>query len=234
MAVTGVSCTPEAARNLLAEDLLSEDHLAELTFDDEAIRVQSRICGLHAVVVFDDARRLESSRMVRRQLKKFPYMRPLIVFLKQFFHQRSLLEAPEGLGSHLLVVLVSLFLQSLPHEQNDDTGSCAGMSLGQFLIELFRHYGKEFEYDIQALSAGGCKVICELPGSNVEPSRHRVDADADRDVSTFLYVASAGRHKLCLNVSEVQKLFAHGFHCLCDLLRRSSPDSPAVSPVVGR
>ena len=232
VAVTSVPCTPDAAMNLLAEDLLYERHVEEVTFDGEGVRVQSRHCGLRAVVVFNETRRLESSRLVRKQLKKFPHMRPLILFLKHFFLQRALHKAPEGLSSHLLVVLVSLFLRTFPHEKNDDAACSLGMSLGQFLVELFRHYGKEFDYDIQCLSAGGCTVIDEMSGSMSQSSRLGDDAVADDAGSTLLFLSSTCTGKVCLNVSAVRDLFAHGFHCLSHLLQKSSPNASMLCPLL--
>lgn len=89
---------------------------------------------------------------------KYPSLRPLVIVMKAFLRQRSLNDTyTNGIGSFLLVILVTAFLQ---YEERTKSKK---KTLGELLIRLLTFYGEEFNYKEMGISVGGEGMLFYKP-----------------------------------------------------------------------
>ena len=144
------------ALKMLSDRMLRAGELADVEVVDKArvpiAKLVEAKTGLQAdISVSSEADPLETSRYIKQHLEKYPVMRPMIMFLKFYLAQRDLNETYKGgIGSYLLTFMVLHLLRR--HEACHDAGKYAKTSLGHFLIDFFRYYGKEFRYDSHGIS----------------------------------------------------------------------------------
>jgi len=84
---------------------------------------------------------------------KYKCLRPLVLVMKAFLRQRGLNDTHTGgIGSFLVVVLVTAFLQ---HQIKQQTGIQKERTLGEILYDLLAFYGEEFNYRELGISIVG-------------------------------------------------------------------------------
>mmetsp|Transcript_114862 Transcript_114862/g.228603 ORF Transcript_114862/g.228603 Transcript_114862/m.228603 type:complete len:874 (+) Transcript_114862:36-2657(+) len=152
---------PTTALKMLAERMLQKGELSRLKLIQSAsvpvLKVQQKSTGVWADIVINRVDGLEVSAFVREQMQLFPALAPLVLFLKLFLLQRKLNDASAGgIGSYILVCLVTSFLQRHPSARSARAHSTT--SLGNLLLDFLRHYGQEFRYGTTGISVanGGC------------------------------------------------------------------------------
>ncbi|KAG5720640.1 Poly(A) RNA polymerase cid14 [Termitomyces sp. T112] len=85
-----------------------------------------------------------------------PALRPLVLLLKGFLHQKRLSDAPRGaLGSYALVCLCIHFLQANPSNRPQEyiDKPMESESLGFLLIDFMFYYGLTFDYATSYVSS---------------------------------------------------------------------------------
>jgi len=137
-------------------------------------------------------------------------VKPLVLFLKVFLLQRGLHEtASGGMGSFLLVCTVISFLQRHEHAKNSDLSSRT--TLGQYLLEFFRHYGHEFPYATSGISL-------KDGGALFERAEHAWAAGARAGQATLCVespldsVVDIGA--LCFKISILRASFTYAYNVL--------------------
>lgn len=103
--------------------------------------------GLHVDISINQDSALETTQFIRKTLKDWQVMRPLILVLKMMLRQLDLGETYKGgIGSYMLFTMVLSYLQSIcwdhPEERLD------GLNLGTLLVGFFERYiSWNYEYD---------------------------------------------------------------------------------------
>lgn len=112
----------------LAKSLLRKGMAKNLQVISKArvpiIKFEEQPSGYNFDISFDVANGPEAAANVRDLMKRLPSMKPLVLVLKVFLHQRQLNEVYSGgLGSYALLVMVASFLQMHPTRgTGDDDG----------------------------------------------------------------------------------------------------------------
>merc|ERR1719198_2134647 len=155
VAVLDVPCRPATAMKILADKMLAQEEISWLEIIESAkvpvAKLRSQSCGLRADVVFNQPDGIKTSQFIRDRCKEYPQMRHLLIFLKYFLLQRGLHETyTGGMGSYLLCSFVLHFLQR--HPSMADPKLYSTTSLGHYLYDLFRYYGREFKYETLGIS----------------------------------------------------------------------------------
>jgi len=223
--LTGLRVT--TAMKQLAERLLERQELSKVEVIQSAkvpvMKVQQRSTGLMADIVMNKTDGMETAAFIREQIRIFPPLAPLVLFLKLFLAQRNLHETyMGGLGSYLLVCVVLSFLQLHPSAQFARAHSVS--TLGKLLLDFFRYYGQEFRY--------GSMGISVLDGGSL----------FDREKRGFTTRTRSGQATLCLEspadpsldigsrvfkIGIIRAAFNHGYHVLSTLFlsKESIPGS---------
>ena len=90
---------------------------------------------------------------IKALIAKYPPLKPLVLVVKAFLRERRLNETYRGgIGSFLLVLLTTAFLQQLCKENKD---ALAKTTLGMLLIKFFRFYGYDFNHEELGISIVG-------------------------------------------------------------------------------
>lgn len=116
----------------------------------KSIDAQTKLC---VDICVDQLGGLDSAQVVINYLQEFKQLRPLVLVIKYFLTQKDLNETfTGGVGSYLTTLMVVSFLQVWKNN--------VGMHLdnyGVLLIEFFKLYGKDFNYNsVGLLPARGC------------------------------------------------------------------------------
>ncbi|CAL8469529.1 g9070 [Coccomyxa elongata] len=122
------------------------------------IKFEDTQSGVNFDISFDAANGPEAAEYVRALMQKLPPMRPLVLILKVFLHQRELNEVYQGgIGSYALLVMVAAFL--LLHPSRGGPGGDVDLeaNLGVLLMDFLRLYGR-------ALNAIDVGVSCRKGG----------------------------------------------------------------------
>jgi DNA polymerase sigma len=102
-----------------------------------------------------------TSEWVKSQLVKFPALKPLVLFLKVYLMLRSFNEPfYGGIGSYLLVVLVTAFIKNHASFRNRTVYSAC--NLGHLLFDFFKFYGEELDEERVGIASNG----------SLQPNRH--------------------------------------------------------------
>jgi len=143
----------------LARELRKEEWVVQITPIETAtmpiIKLLSRDEGIPTDITFDCAmqengvpqhRGLRSVELTRRYASETPKLRPLLLVLKQFLHERGLNNPyTGGLGSYCLVLMLKTFLSLF-----DASGNV--LDEGGALVAFFRYYGTVFDYSTTGIS----------------------------------------------------------------------------------
>ena len=117
------------------------------------IKFTDRLTGHPVDISFNIASGLDGARFLKEQLKLFPALRPLLLFLKLFLDLRGLNEVFRGgLGSFSAACLLISFFQLHPLMQLDYIR--AEDNLGILLLEFLELYGRMLHYDKVGISVG--------------------------------------------------------------------------------
>jgi len=152
--VEGVPVAPASAMRALSMAMVSGNQIGRADIIDTAkvpiVKLQSKVCGLHADVVINKPDGVDSSLFVVDCLQDFPQMRPVLLFLKCFLLQHGLHETyTGGMGSYLLTMVVLHFYQK-----------CAARTdtISTHLLQFFNYYSVDFQYASSGISVlnGGC------------------------------------------------------------------------------
>eukprot|EP00811_Abedinium_folium_P024091 NODE_3381_length_2046_cov_3.501303.p1 GENE.NODE_3381_length_2046_cov_3.501303~~NODE_3381_length_2046_cov_3.501303.p1 ORF type:complete len:636 (+),score=231.68 NODE_3381_length_2046_cov_3.501303:95-2002(+) len=226
---TGIRATTAMKR--LAEKLLEASEVSRVELIQSAkvpvLKLQQRSTGLWADVIVDRSDGLESSRFVQEQLRLFPSLAPLTLFLKLFLLQRGLHETfLGGMGSFLLVCTIISFLQSHPSARELRAHSSA--TLGNLLFDFFRYYGQEFRYHSVGISVlnGGYLFDRVARGWAVASRVGQASLCLESPVEPGVDLGSR-----CSKIGVVRASFTHAYHALGALfLRKDAPGHSLISP----
>ncbi|CAE7375508.1 Tent4a [Symbiodinium natans] len=214
------------------DHLLSQGEISWLEIIETAkvpvVKVRSQSCGLRADVVFSQPDGMESSKFIRSQLKEYPQMKPLLLFLKYFLLQRGLHETyTGGMGSYLLCNVVLHFLQRHPSFRS--TRQYAGTSLGHLLFDFLKYYGQEFNYMTQGISVlDGGSTFAKASRFPEKKQRGPVQLCLESPLAPDMDLGGA-----CFRMHILRNLFHHGFHCVCHLfVSRSPPEVSMLCPLL--
>lgn len=122
----------------------------------------------HAVdISFNIASGLDGARFLKEQLKIYPALRPLLLFLKLFLDLRGLNEVFRGgLGSFSTACLLISFFQLQPLIQLGYLR--AEDNLGVMLLEFLELYGKLLHYEKVGISVGIDRKSAEISDIDAE------------------------------------------------------------------
>lgn len=209
---------PTTALKMLAERMLQKGELSRLELIQSAnvplLKVQQKNTGVWADIVVNRVDGLEVSAFIREQMHLFPALRPLVLFLKLFLLQRKLNDASVGgMGSYILVCLVTSFLQRHPSARSAKAHSTT--SLGNLLLDFLRHFGREFRYGTTGISVanGGCLFDRAARGwtGSTRTGQVTLSLESPTDSSTDIGAS-------VLNMGIVRAAFNHGYLALGALL----------------
>jgi len=94
--------------------------------------------------------------------EKYIALKPLVIIMKAFLRQKGLNDTHiGGIGSFLLLVLVTAFLQYTIKENQEKN-----ITLGKLLLELLSFYGKNFNYRKLGISIVGDGMLFNKPCFN--------------------------------------------------------------------
>jgi len=235
IAVLDVPDAAPKAMKMLANRLLADGEISWLEIIESAkvpvVKVRAQASGIRADIVFNQPDGIETSRFVRERCEEFPQMRPMLVFLKYFLMQRGLHETyTGGMGSYLLCNVVLHFLQRHPSKRN--AKHYRATSLGHYLYDFLKYFGKEFAYETKGISVldGGCTFD--------KAKSVFVNANRRGDHSARLCLESPLGHALdlgapCFRIAVIKNLFIHGLQCLSHLLvTRPGPEASLLCPLL--
>ncbi|KAF8821238.1 Dna-directed Dna polymerase [Cardiosporidium cionae] len=115
------------------------------------IKFMDRSSGIRVDVCIDEESALRTSEFVREQLKRYPHLRPLIIFSKLFLQQRQFGDTfTGGVGSYLLFVMCLAFLQL--NANLSSYKSTKKLSLGHLLFQFYRFFGCDYNYEMIGIS----------------------------------------------------------------------------------
>jgi len=112
------------------------------------IKLQEKHSKINVDISFNRTNGIYCVKLVKFLMKKYPELKPLILILKAFLKSRELNETYHGgVGSFLLTMLATSYLQRMYKRGGTDK-----MDLGYHLVEFFKLYGHEFNYDQVGIS----------------------------------------------------------------------------------
>lgn len=143
----------------LLVDVMTRERFGVCTAQYENTRVPvvkmlEAVTGCRVDICFDQRHVEDSVAVVRRCLRAFPEMRPLVLVLKHFMLERQLnIVYSGGLSSHALVIMVAHLLKYYPLPA--DLESVEDGLLAVRLVQFFYLYGIEFNTvrDVVSLQA---------------------------------------------------------------------------------
>ena len=114
--------------------------------------------GISMDISFNVADGYCAVRPTKVLIDKYSALRPLVILMKAFLRQRALNNThSKGIGSFLLVVLITAFLQY------QDKVFTKEKNLGELFIDLLTFYGEQFNYREQGISIIGDGTIFYKP-----------------------------------------------------------------------
>lgn len=131
------------------------------------IKFIDRLTGHPVDISFNIASGLDGARFLKEQLRIFPALRPLLLFLKLFLDLRGLNEVFRGgLGSFSTACLLISFFQLHPLIQLGYLR--AEDNLGILLLEFLELYGKLLHYEKVGISVGIDRKSAEISDIDTE------------------------------------------------------------------
>lgn len=131
------------------------------------IKFTDRLTGHPVDISFNIASGLDGARFLKEQLKIYPALRPLLLFLKLFLDLRGLNEVFRGgLGSFSTACLLISFFQLHPLIQLGYLK--AEDNLGILLLEFLELYGKLLHYEKVGISVGIDRKSAEISDVDAE------------------------------------------------------------------
>lgn len=115
------------------------------------VKFVDKLTGLKVDVSFDNMSGVTAIDTFLSWKAQYPMMPILVTLIKQFLLMRGLNEPVSGgIGGFSVICLVVSMLQLMPQVQSRTLE--LGHNLGEALLEFFELYGKQFEYEKNAIS----------------------------------------------------------------------------------
>ncbi|CCD22769.1 non-canonical poly(A) polymerase TRF5 NDAI_0A06140 [Naumovozyma dairenensis CBS 421] len=174
------------------------------------IKFVEKSSQIHIDVSFERTNGVEAAKLIREWLSATPGLRELILIVKQFLSARRLNDVHTGgLGGFTIICLVYSFLSMHPRIKTNDIDPLE--NLGVLLIEFFELYGKNFAYDLVAISLldGYPSYIPKSEWRSLLPTRSSFTlaiqdpGDASNNISRSSF-----------NLRDIKKAFAGAFDLL--------------------
>jgi len=140
--------TIETARVPVIKLLSKTERLpTDITFIDQKFATASSVSENHL-----HHNGLAARDLVRNLLKQSPFLRPLVLILKTFMHERCL-NSPYtgGLSSYCLVLMVHSFLLRFGNPNDPHKPK----TLSVLLLQFLEYYGKMFDYTRMGVTVRG-------------------------------------------------------------------------------
>lgn len=118
------------------------------------VKFIDRATGLRVDVSFENLGGVKAIDTFLRWKKEYPAMPILVTVIKHFLLMRGLNEPVNGgLGGFSVICLVVSMLQLMPQVQSRSL--IPEHHLGEMLLEFFELYGRNFDYEVNAISLTG-------------------------------------------------------------------------------
>lgn len=174
------------------------------------IKVTDRETGIQCDISFATTNGIENVKHIQSYLKRYPCLRPLMMTIKCFLHQRALNEVHEGgIGSYLLLLSIVSHLQMIPVNFPDMKRREFIANLGSLLLSYFQLYGKLFNYMKTGVSVRNDGYYYEkaerFPFETKRPNLLSVEDPRDEE-------NELGRNSFA--ISRVRSAFSQGYECL--------------------
>lgn len=205
------------------------------------IKFEEEISGYAFDISFDVANGPEAAQNVRDMMAEIPPMRPLVMILKVFLHQRDLNEVYQGgLGSYALLVLMATHLLAHPSRRstagggnNNNNSYKEGSSsdyagegnLGILLVDFFRLYGRALNPSVVGVSCrkgGGFFHKSSRSGFNNLERPYLFAVEDPNDATNDL-----GRNSH--NISRVRMAFDYAY---CQLIAPSKQGTSLLKRII--
>mmetsp|Transcript_11533 Transcript_11533/g.25635 ORF Transcript_11533/g.25635 Transcript_11533/m.25635 type:complete len:395 (+) Transcript_11533:138-1322(+) len=110
------------------------------------VKLDHRLSGISVDICINNDSGLRTGKLIRRFVRQFPPLRPMVLVLKLFLAQRRLNDTYHGgIGSFLLTMMIVSFLQMKQRNALFRT-QVPSWNLGTLLMEFFHLYGIAFNY----------------------------------------------------------------------------------------
>jgi len=231
--IEGVRAT--TAMKKLAELLLEREEVSKIEIIQSAkvpvMKVQHRNTGLMADIVVNRTDGLETAQFIDEQMRLFPALSPLVLFLKLFLSQRNLHETfMGGMGSYVLVCVVLSFLQHHKSAQSSHLHSVT--TLGNLLLDFFRYYGQEFRYAATGISVREGGSLFDRAKRGWTATTRSGQATLCLESPTEPSLDIGGR---IFKIGLVRAAFNHGYQVLSALfLAKKPPEGSLLCPFLLR
>ncbi|KAI9141051.1 hypothetical protein BKA69DRAFT_1028900, partial [Paraphysoderma sedebokerense] len=209
--------TPDQRRHLtvpnlhkLAGALRKTDEYDKIDVIDRArvpiLKCVNRAIGYPIDISFNLTSGVKTAAVVKKYVADFPALRPLVMVLKHFLHQRELNEVfSGGIGSYTLVTMMLNFLNMHPMLQMRMMDP--SKNLGVLLIEFFELFGKNLNYEEVTVCWDGYKNKTDCGFLQGENRRHYLSVQDPLDKSNDLSRGAFGSNL-------IRSAFAHAFDTL--------------------
>eukprot|EP00871_Galdieria_phlegrea_P004891 jgi/Galph1/5402/GphlegSOOS_G4065.1 len=174
------------------------------------IKVTDRDTGLQCDICFGQREGIKNVACIRKYLRKYPPLRPLLLVIKCFLHQHALNEVYEGgFGSYLLLLSIVSHLQLYPMNFPLSKRRNFIHNLGSLLLSYLQLYGRLLNY----MTTG----ICLREGGYYYEKKKRYPFEATRPNLLSLEDPRDSANELGRNsfaASRVRSVFSQGYECL--------------------
>eukprot|EP00826_Nyctotherus_ovalis_P011627 TRINITY_DN13025_c0_g1_i5.p1 TRINITY_DN13025_c0_g1~~TRINITY_DN13025_c0_g1_i5.p1 ORF type:complete len:184 (+),score=39.62 TRINITY_DN13025_c0_g1_i5:158-709(+) len=138
---------------------------------------------------------LKSVKPIKKLLETYPPLKWLVIVLKAFLRERGCNQTfTSGIGSFLLVVMVTGFLQ---YEKRRKQDKFIEETLGELLIKFFKFYGLDFNYHDLGMSVLGAGFLYKKSSSDSElavENPEAIEKDIGFPARAFEMIASIFRN----------------------------------------
>eukprot|EP00347_Sterkiella_histriomuscorum_P022131 403331574 len=171
------------------------------------IKITDSEFGVNVDISFNRTNGVYCVKLVKQLLQMFPELKPLMMVLKCFLKSRQLNEPYSGgVGSFLLTMMVTSFLQ-----RQYKLGNTNNLDLGKQLLDFFKLYGTEFNYQHVGISIrdGGFYYQKYKRGweGRDERSYERLSVENPQDPEVDIGGSA-------FNIKRVQRAFQHAYDTL--------------------
>jgi len=227
---------PKNAIYLLSRTLKSRNLVQEMEVIDSAripiIKLRLKMCPYQIDISFNEPGGPATGFMIRKLVKEMPVLKPLVLVIKYFLHQRNINETYRGgIGSHLCLCMVVSVIQQIRKQltaskdlESDRVEELE--DLGTIMIRFFDLYGKKFNYASVTISLRNGGSYMPKPRRFLQQGRPGMlsienPENPDNDLGMSSY-----------NIPKIRKAFAHAHRRLMDHLSRGVSDNRSVTSIL--
>ncbi|KEG04911.1 nucleotidyltransferase, putative [Plasmodium vinckei vinckei] len=177
--------------------------------------------GVNVDICINQSSSRESTEFIKKKIKEYIYLRPLVILIKFFLSSRNLNETyTGGIGSFMLCCMVLHFLQI--HPISFDTKTYNSTNLVSLIIEFLYFYNLEYALnDKCAVLRGLGHVMPRYLRTEYERNNNRlcienpIDTSIDVGSNSYKirYILHIFSYNLCSLITLVSKLKKHGVPC---------------------